>query len=68
MRLAQSTLEPYPSLQHVGFLHDAEKEYVEARVVIALVTGSEVPDLEQLDTCKTCGRAYGIAGFQLVYL
>ncbi len=44
LRIAQSTLEPYPKLQHAGFLHDAEKEYVEARVVIALVTADEVPD------------------------
>ena len=49
LRVAQSTLHPYPRLQHAGFLHDAEKEYVEARVVIAFVNGAEVPDPGELD-------------------
>ncbi len=48
LRVAQATLEPYPRLQHAGFLHDAEKEYVEARVVIALVAGAQVPDPHDL--------------------
>ena len=61
LRIAQSTLEPYPRLQHAGFLHDAEKEYVEARVVIALVTGAQVPDPHELDVLVVrvdarCGR------------
>jgi translin len=53
LRIAQSTLEPYPKLQHAGFLHDAEKEYVEARVVIALVDGAEIPDPSQLDVSSS---------------
>ncbi len=37
LREAQHVLDPYPSLVHAGFLSDAEKEYVEARAVAALV-------------------------------
>ena len=40
---ARSALDPYPALVHGGFLHDAAKEYVEARVTVALVTGADVP-------------------------
>jgi translin len=37
LRSAQQALAPFPSLVHAGFLHDAEKEYVEARVTADLV-------------------------------
>jgi translin len=40
---ARGALEPYPALAYAGFLHDAAKEYVEARVTVALVTGAAVP-------------------------
>ena len=43
MRDAQRALVPFPTLAHAGFLHDAEKEYVEARAVAALVAGEPVP-------------------------
>jgi translin len=43
LREAQEALVPYPVLQFAGFLHDAEKEYVEARVTAALVAGDPVP-------------------------
>jgi translin len=43
VREAQAVLVPFPALAHAGFLHDAEKEYVEARVVAALVAGTPVP-------------------------
>jgi translin len=42
LRRAQHVLAPYPALVHAGFLHDAEKEYVEARVTAALVAGRPV--------------------------
>ncbi len=35
-------------MAHAGFLHDAEKEYVEARAVAALVNGAPVPPPEEL--------------------
>jgi translin len=43
VREAQAVLVPFPALAHAGFLHDAEKEYVEARAVAALVAGTLVP-------------------------
>jgi translin len=45
---ARAVLEPYPALVHAGFLHDAAKEYVEARVTVALVTGAAVPGPAEL--------------------
>jgi translin len=43
VRDAQRALVPFPALAHAGFLHDAEKEYVESRAVAALVAGEPVP-------------------------
>ncbi len=40
---ARAVLEPYPTLAYAGFLHDAAKEYVEARATVALVAGAAVP-------------------------
>ena len=48
LREVQSALDGQPSVQHAGFLHDAEKEYVEARSVIALVAGDRLPSAEDL--------------------
>jgi len=38
-----SALSTHPSLLAAGYVHDAEKEYVEAEVVHAIVRGREVP-------------------------
>jgi translin len=48
LRQAQEALEPFPMVRHAGFLHDAEKEYVEARAVVALVEGLPVPGPDEL--------------------
>jgi predicted translin family RNA/ssDNA-binding protein len=40
LRRAQVALAPYPPVTHAGFLHDAEKEYAEARLTAALVGGA----------------------------
>jgi translin len=40
---ARRALEPYPALVYAGFLHDAAKEYVEARATVALVAGDPIP-------------------------
>src|SRR5690606_16577856 len=53
LRDAQRELEPYPAVAHAGFLHDAEKEYVEARAVMALVAGDPVPGPEALAVSPT---------------
>jgi translin len=48
LRDAQRALEPFPAVATAGFLHDAEKEYVEARTVAALVDGRSVPGPDEL--------------------
>ena len=51
---ARSALAQYPSVYHAGFLHDAAKEYVEARATAALVGGDLVPGPVELEI----GRAH----------
>jgi translin len=53
LREAQQVLTPFPALTHAGFLHDAEKEYVEARAVAALVAGEPVPGPAELAVAPT---------------
>ena len=48
LRRASTSLAPHPSLVNAGFLHDAAKEYVEARATLALVAGAPVPPAEEL--------------------
>lgn len=40
---AREALAPHPALYHAGYLHDAEKELVEAAAVLAIVNGGEYP-------------------------
>ena len=48
LREAQRAVADHPAVAHAGFLHDAEKEYVEARAVAALVAGEPVPGAAEL--------------------
>jgi translin len=45
---ARDALEPFPAVAHAGFLHDAAKEYAEARLTLALVAGVPLPDAAAL--------------------
>jgi len=45
---AQDALRPYPELYHAGFLHDAEKEMVEAAAVLAIVRCEKYPTPDEL--------------------
>jgi len=45
---AQDALREFPGIYHAGFLHDAEKEYVEARVTLALLQDEEPPGPAEL--------------------
>ena len=49
LETARSALAPYPVVYHAGFLHDAAKEYVEARATSALVAGLAVPGPAELN-------------------
>jgi translin len=48
LRRAQEALEPFPSLAAAGFLHDAEKEYAEARLTAALIAGETLLSFDEL--------------------
>ncbi|MFV1859298.1 MAG: haloacid dehalogenase [Anaerolineales bacterium] len=41
-------LEPYPDLYHAGYTQDALKEYAEASIVYALLSGEALPDPDDL--------------------
>jgi translin len=45
---AQTALSPHPALAHAGFLHDAEKEYAEAQLTVALVSGAPLPSVDEV--------------------
>lgn len=49
LREAQAALEPYPSVAYAGFLTDAEKEFVEAKLTLAFVAGSPLLSAADLD-------------------
>jgi translin len=53
VREAQALLAPFPALATAGYLHDAEKEFVEARAVAALVAGRPVPGHTDLGVTPT---------------
>ncbi len=49
LREAQEALAPFPSLVGSGPLHDAAKEYAEARLTAAMVADDPLPSPEALD-------------------
>jgi translin len=53
LRTAQSVLDPFPAIREAGFLHDAEKEYVEARTVAVLIGGGALPGPTELGVDAT---------------
>ena len=48
LRRAQEVLAPFPVLAAAGFLHDAEKEFAEACLTDALVSGAALPGPDDL--------------------
>lgn len=48
LRRAQEALASQPKIRYAGFLHDAEKEYVEARLTAAFVRGTPLADAASL--------------------
>ncbi len=49
IRKAQRAMKPYPQLAAMGFLHDAEKEFAEARLTQALIDGDALATHEELE-------------------
>lgn len=45
---ARAALSAHPDIYHAGFVHDAQKEYAEASLTVALVRGEPLPTPEAL--------------------
>jgi len=45
---AREALRDHPDILYAGFVHDAQKEYAEAGITIALVSGEPLPEPEAL--------------------
>lgn len=45
---AVEALRDHPDVHYAGFLHDAQKEYAEARTTLALLSGGAIPSPEDL--------------------
>jgi translin len=46
---AKAGLRDHPDIYHAGFVHDAQKEYVEAHATLALIAGRVLPTPDGLD-------------------
>jgi translin len=44
-----AAVEDHADIRHAGYLQDAEKEYTEANLTMALITGTDLPDPIDLD-------------------
>jgi translin len=53
LREAQRALAPFPAIAFAGFLSDAEKEYAEARLTVALVANGPLPTAADLQVEAT---------------
>ena len=45
---AMAAVKDHPDIRHAGFVHDASKEYAEARMTLAFVRGDPLPTAEEL--------------------
>lgn len=45
---ALAAVEHHPDIRHAGFVHDASKEYAEARMTLAFVRGDPLPTADEL--------------------
>src|SRR5256714_10073266 len=45
---ALGAVEHHPDIRHAGFVHDASKEYAEARMTLAFVRGDPLPKADEL--------------------
>lgn len=50
---ARNALKGYDDVLHAGFVHDAEKEFAEAHITVALVTGGALPAYDELGIPST---------------
>jgi translin len=45
---SEAATERHPDVRHAGFLHDAQKEYAEARLTEAVVFGRDLPTADEV--------------------
>jgi translin len=48
LETARESLEGHPDIYFAGFVHDAQKEYAEASITLALIAGREFPTPQSL--------------------
>ena len=58
LETAREALAPYPAIYHAGFLHDAAKEYVEARATAALVADEPVVTSRAQSSSTACSSRW----------
>ena len=46
---AKASLEGHADIYHAGFVHDSQKEFAEASITLALISGGDLPTPESLD-------------------
>ena len=53
LREAEQTVASYSKLRHTGFFHDAQKEFAEASITLALITEKKAPTPDELNISFT---------------
>ncbi len=53
LREAEQAIVSYSELRHAGFFHDAQKEFAEASITLALITESKAPTPDELEISFT---------------
>ena len=53
LREAKQTIASYSELGHAGFFHDAQKEFAEASITLALITEKKAPTPDELEISFT---------------
>ncbi|MBI5283777.1 MAG: haloacid dehalogenase [Chloroflexi bacterium] len=49
LAVAKQSLAGHEDIYHAGFVHDSQKEFAEASITLALISGAELPTPESLD-------------------
>jgi translin len=49
LAIAKQSLADHEDIYHAGFVHDSQKEFAEASITLALISGGELPTPESLD-------------------
>ena len=53
LREAKQAIASYSELEHTGFFHDAQKEFAEASITLALITENKAPTPDELEISFT---------------